>query len=153
MTEPTEAAKQKACELANDEIAKGYERLERVRENGFWTIQDLCAGCEPNEVMALARVLQEHSDVAKAICDPNYVHGTMSSEFRQGAEWMQDKARYDLSGLILPDEIDPLVAALNEAYDATLRLDDTRSHREKFAECVRVSMDKRGLKIVEAGDD
>lgn len=82
MTEPSEAAKHKACELANE--AEG--------EVAYWKPKDVVQGGTLN---ALARVLQEHSDVAKEFLDSADKNG-LSAAFCSRLPALQS--------LILPEE-------------------------------------------------
>jgi len=83
MTEISEAAKRKACELANKPLR---------HTAGCWEPDD----CDRDETLhALARVLQEHSDVAKD-----------AAAMARNGEW--SNAADTLQSLILPDDPDPL---------------------------------------------
>ena len=126
MTKITEAAARKACKLANDV----------ARERGGipdWVERDLGRS---DSLMALARVLQEHSDVAKD------VQAAIRSAYADEPTSYAHAYANTLCGLILPDEPDAL---------------------DKFAKWLNVcSKDGKklqeaaamfGLKIVEAGDD
>lgn len=116
MSEPSEQAKRKASDLWDDETARSaYYRSE----NAIW--RD-----------ALARVLQEHSDVAKK----------MQGRCFEDSEWFGY-----LQSLILPEEPDPLAEALSDLFGNICKMPLAASE-------LRAKLAKRGLKIVEAkGDD
>ena len=48
--------------------------------------------------------------------------------------------------------VDPLVEALDEAFEATKTLSDTRPHRTKFAELFREALAKRGIELARKED-
>jgi len=90
----SEAAKRKACKLANAERPPNL----------------LCKSVPEDidldyHLTALARVLQEHSDVAKE-----------ADELFAGFQ-VDGPARRRVQALILPDDPDPVEAALNEWFD------------------------------------
>lgn len=121
MTKITDAAKRKACELANTSWRN---------RPGCWLLEDVG---EDETLHALARFIQETSDVAKVAAD--------RADFEAGRP---SGVRDILDPLILPDEPDPLLGVVEEAIAGTA---------EKGAAQLREVLAKRGLKIVEAIDD
>ncbi len=101
MTKISEAAKRKACELANDVWHESYS-LSLFDHPGA-----------PNgrpafpSLLALARVLQQHSDVAKGVL------------YRDSTGYLSVKpnAGLTLRSLILPDDPDPVDALADELFD------------------------------------
>ncbi len=121
MTEPSEAAKRKACEVANE--ASDFDRTweQAMRVHGSFAY------------VALARVLQEHSDVAKvAIAAAGKGWGLQEAEVRG-----------KLQPLILPEESDPL----EDMIGILRRMPGPNEKHD--AEWFRLELAERGLKIVE----
>lgn len=108
MTEPSDQAKRKALQLT---IAAW------LPDEGEWTIED----CRPNgspPMFALARVLQEHSDVARAatkLAHRDNCAAPANIPDVCGCGLSQHRA--SLQSLILPDEPDPLAEALGATFD------------------------------------
>ena len=103
MTQPSKAAMAKADSLANDvQVGGGYRK-------------------------ALAQVLQEHSDVAKAALDRTVATG---------------RQREGLQSLILPDEPDPTLTALMQVFC------DVQHWVGDEDETLRRELAKRGGRIV-----
>lgn len=102
MTKISEAAKRKACELANDVWHESYS-LSLFDHPGA-----------PNgrpafpSLLALARVLQQHSDVAKDI-EPSLMPDHYDPRIKD--------ANNKLRALILPDDPDPVDALADELFD------------------------------------
>lgn len=101
MTEISEAAKLKACELINDGLTRGHIAYEAalVRWES-WPVG-----------LAFARYIQQVSDAAKACVKSNAV----------------DKAEHWLSPFILPDPVDPLAVIIKAAFRDAYGHADQRS--------------------------
>lgn len=113
--EPSEAAKQKAEELAGECFADfAYD------DPGYAALR------------ALARVLQEHSDVAKAECDWRRQEGLGCSP--------------ELRSLILPD--DEPTPPLEEIMQSFLIGTGTGPLAKEHARLVRQALDEAGYQIV-----
>ncbi len=96
MTEISEAAKRKACELANAERKHDADWMWCVDEVAWRA--DASRPTSDGVMLAFARVLQEHSDVAKAaIVAAGKVWGLQEVEVRG-----------ILQSLILPEEPEPV---------------------------------------------
>jgi hypothetical protein len=122
MTKISEAAKRKARELLTAEYG--------IRHPDDWPRH-----AQEVAERVLARVLQEHSDVAKAY----FCTGGATAENLRRAQ-----------ALILPDEPDPLAAKVTMAM-----LNGSRNLTSDDACALALSeaLTKHGLKIVEADDD
>lgn len=116
MTEISEAAWRKAAELFQDEFdaVVGTDSIDRCK------------------LRALARVLQEHSDVAKEAHDLD-VFG-------------REQVRRHLAPLFLPDEPDPLDGLLEEAGRQSY------GTWPQFGRHLRKLLDAAGYKIVKVED-
>lgn len=117
MTEISEAAKRKACELANAEFGDG----DSTR---LWELKDV--GPLTPSLVALARYIQQTSDVALAV----YKNFPLD-------DWPDDLAD-DLLDIIIDDDPDPVEAALNEWFDDVEATD---------AASVRAYLANHGLQI------
>lgn len=120
MSEPSEAAKAKACELL------GVDPMEPTDFNQW---RD---GCYAHAARTLARFIQQANDAAKEV----------SSRFDDSLPRHKWEVRTNLAPFILPEPVDPLV----EAMDEVLNL----SNPQVAATNLRLALAKRDLKIVEA---
>ena len=117
MVDISEAAKKLACELANNEGSGDYNPVN-------------LPGTQFG--MALARILQEHSDVAKVCQGYAKTPGRMSD------------IAIMLQSLILPEEPD----ALADILDTVMAGFENRGHAERYAVRIKEELSKRGLAIV-----
>lgn len=130
MVDISEAAKKLACELANNE-GSGYYNPVNLPGTQFG--------------MALARILQEHSDVAKTALATLSHHDNCTSPFGypERCSCGLGAVTKPLQSLILPDEPD----ALEEIF--TEMLNEGEYHSAKgWGSKLTDRLSKRGLAIV-----
>jgi len=132
VTKISEAAKRQACELANAVIRHPGDWKWCVGDID-WTPSGAVPASRP-AIIALARVLQERSDVAK------------SCAWRINTLHSPQETVEHLQSLILPDEPDPLLDIIKNHYAGSVS-------PPQLASSIRTELAKRGLKIVEVGDD
>ncbi len=128
MNKISDAAKAKACELANAE-SSGFD--PNGNPHGDYEPLDVGHPAE-GSLTALARVLQQHSDVAK------HVTGVLES-----AAWPDVPTQARLRSLILPDDpVDPV-----EVVAIYLEQGQPRATVEGSARRLRAVLERHGLQI------